>query len=142
MSHYTQLSIKAQQKYETELVAALKQHFGENGVEYSAASKIPLKHWDGRTSKLKAEIVVRKNTLGRKAGHEVLCNDLGYERDNEGGYTVHADIAGFPLNDQNLISKYYAEKVTAKKMKARGYNIAERAQLEDGRIELTLRRYA
>lgn len=141
MSHYMQLIIQAQQKFEAELVAALKQHFGESEVEYSASSKIPLKHWDGRPSKLKAEIVVRKDSLGKKAGRAVLCNDLGYERDASGGYTVHADVAGFPLADQNLVAQFYAEKVTTKKMKAKGYNV-KRAQLDDGRIELTLQKYA
>lgn len=140
MSHYTKLGIRAQQKYEAELVQALKQHFGADGVEVSGDSKIPLKMWNGSDARLKANLVIRKETLGRKLGHYVAANDLGYERNTDGGYDVHADETAFPKEHQNLVAKYYAELVATKRLKAQGFMV-KRAELRTGEIELTATKY-
>lgn len=139
MSHYTKMSISAQQEYEAELVAALKKHFGED-VETHGDTKVPLMTWDRRDSGLKANIVVRKKTLAQKKGYEVLSNDLGYERNKEGGYNVHADEAGFDTLSQNAVASYYAQELTEKRLKSQGYSVAARKTLEDGRVQVQFSR--
>jgi hypothetical protein len=139
VSHYTKLNIQAQQKYEAELISALEQLVGEGKVETSERP-ITLKDWQGQSTSLKAEIVVRKKTLGELAGRDVLANDLGYARNNTEGYDVHCDEAGFSKVNQNLVAQYYAEKVTAKKMRANGYSVA-RKELANGQIQLTCQKY-
>jgi hypothetical protein len=137
MSHYTQASIAAQQKYESELITALCDHFGREGVEVHGDKKVELKTWQGSNSGRKANLVIRQNTLGKKLGHKVLANDAGYERNKEGGYDVHIDPAAFPKEHQDLIAMKYAELVATKRAKQLGYKVARKA-LEDGRIELNL----
>lgn len=139
MSHYAKLNIQAQQRYEAELVAALKEHFGAAGVEAHDTAK-NLKDWQGHDTKLKAEIIIRKATLSEKLGRQVLANDLGYARNKDEGYDVHADEAGFPKEHQDLVAQYYAEKVAAKKLKAQGYAVSRRV-LSSGQIQLTAQRY-
>jgi hypothetical protein len=139
MSHYARLNIQAQQKYEAELIAALQEHFGETGVEAHDTAK-GLKDWQGNATKERAEIIVRKDTLSKKLGRQVLANDLGYKRNNSEGYDVIADEAGFPKAHQDLVAQYYAEKVAAKKLKAQGYAV-QRQVLSSGQIQLTAQRY-
>jgi hypothetical protein len=139
MSHYTKASIQAQQKYEAELLTALCDHFGKEGVESHGGTLVPLKMWNGGDSGLKANIVIRQPTLGRKLGHKVLANDLGYERNKEGGYDVHVDATAFPKTSQDQVAQRYAELVAMKRLKATGYRV-QRKQLEDGRIQLTAMR--
>lgn len=139
MSHYTRLNIQAQQKYEAELIAALEQHFGEGKVE-SHEKPVALKDWQGSSTAEKAEIVIRKKTLSEKMHRDVLANDLGYRRNKEEGYDVIADEAGFPKAHQDIVAQYYAEKVTAKKMRANGYSVA-RKELANGQIQLTCQKY-
>lgn len=140
MSHYTKMTIAAQQAYEAELVQALKKHFGEKGVEVGGDTKIELKSWDGRNAKLKANIVVRKDTQGKKLGRYVATNDLGYERNKDGGYTLHADEAGFPKEHQNLVAQSYAELVATKKMKQQGFAV-KRTETKAGEIRLSCTKY-
>jgi hypothetical protein len=139
MSHYARLNIQAQQKYEAELVAALGEHFGAAGVEVHDTAK-GLKDWQGQSTKEKAEIIIRKDTLSQKLGRTVLANDLGYKRNNDEGYDVIADEAGFPKAHQDLVAQYYAEKVASKKLKAQGYAVARKV-LSSGQIQLTAQRY-
>jgi hypothetical protein len=78
MSHYAKLSIQAQQKFEAELLAAVKDHFGADGVEFHE-QKTDLLSWNRTKSGLKANIIVRRPMQERKAGHALAVNDLGYE---------------------------------------------------------------
>jgi hypothetical protein len=139
MSHYTKLNIQAQQKFEFELFAALKEHFGDAGVE-SHDKAASLKSWTGADSGLQANLIVRKSAQSKKAGHEVLSNDLGYLRNSTGGYDVHADEAGFPVKDQHLVAQYYARNVTTKQMRQQGYNVRE-SELPNGEIRLHCSKY-
>jgi len=141
MSHYTKMSIAAQQKYEAELISALKNHFGEKAVESCGDKKQKLKDWQGQDTSMKANIIIRKKDLGKKIGRSVLANDLGYERNKDGGYDVHVDAAGFPQSDQDLVAKFYADKVATKQLKAQGYQV-KRAELATGEVELVGTRYA
>ena len=140
MSHYVKLNIQAQQKFEAELVAALVQHFGEGKVESHGDKKVDLLNYAGQKSNLKGNIVVRKAAQGEKLGRYVASNDLGYERNKEGGYDVHVDMDGFPKEHQNLVAQYYAEKVATSQLQAKGYQV-QRQLLKTGEIELTAQRY-
>lgn len=139
MSHYTKLSIQAQQKFESELLASLKKHFGETKVEMHE-KKASLKTYAGADSGLKANIIVRKQAQGEKLGRYMAVNDLGYERNTQGGYDVHADLDGYSTETQNLIAKDYAERVATKQLKAKGYTV-KRKELTTGEVQLVAQRY-
>ena len=140
MSHYVKLSIQAQQRFEAELVAALVQHFGEGKVESHGDKKVDLLNYAGQKSNLKANIVVRKAAQGEKLGRYVASNDLGYERNAQGGYDVHVDMDGFPLEHQHLVAQYYSERAIARNAEETGYQVAEREAV-NGEVHLTLQRY-
>jgi hypothetical protein len=139
MSHYVKMSIQAQQRYEAELVAALKKHFGENHVESHGEKKADLLSWNGSKSGLKANIIIRRKAQEAKAGHALAVNDLGYERNKDGGYDVHLDADGFPTAHQNLIAQDYATRVATKQLKAKGYSVKQ-AELTTGEIRLVAQR--
>lgn len=141
MSHYTKMSISAQQEYEGELIAALKQHFGEKEVEVHD-KKASLQMWEGSPSGLNANLIVRRKNLSKKLGHDVLSNDLGYERDNAGGYTVHADEAGFPKESADAVALAYSEKLAERVfVQNMGYSAAERTVLPNGDVEVVYESY-
>jgi Protein of unknown function (DUF1257) len=141
MSHYARLSIQAQQKFEAELVASLQEHFGTNGVEVHE-QKADLLTYMKEKSGLKANIIVRQATQGKKFGGRMLAvNDLGYERNTKGTYDLHVDEDGFNSEAQSAVIMSYAEKVAKKQMLTRGYGVAKRATLPTGEVQLTLQRY-
>lgn len=148
MSHYTTMKVNFKESNEKDLIAALKEHFGEDGVEIHDTPE-EMKIWDG-TSALaknhygmapKCHIIIRKDTLCKKLGSRVLTNDLGYIRDGNGGYECHLDPVGFPVKDQGLVSQSYTSKVAERKLKAQGYTL-KRERTKDGKIRLTATRYA
>jgi hypothetical protein len=140
MSHYTKMSIQAQQKYEAELLAALKGHFGDTNVEHHTDKKAELRMWNGGHSGLKANLVVRRKGQEAKVGHALAVNDLGYERNNEGGYDLHVDVDGFPVEDQNKVAQAYAASVATKQLKAKGYSVKSTA-LPTGEVRLVAQRF-
>lgn len=145
MSHYAEIKVNFDQKYEKELVAALEEHFGEGGVEVhdNAAS---LKLWDGRSSNVdvgygkagKCNLIIRRETQSKKAGHNVLSNDAGYERTDDGKYKAYIDAAGFNDTLQGLVAQSYALRVSEKKLKAEGY-VTKRVSQENGIVRLEAR---
>ena len=137
MSHYTEMKPKFLAKSESELIASLKNFFGENAVEvHDTAQKIG--GFDSRANK-KAHIIVRKEHV-RKAGGSSY-NDLGYERDKEGMYKLWADPSDFPQTAQDKIAQDYAERVATKKLKAQGYTF-KREVLKNGVVKLVATKYS
>lgn len=139
MSHYAKMSIQAQQKFESHLVDALAEHFGEGTVEVHEDKKY-LNDWHGRKTTTKANLIVRKDTLTKKLGYAALGNDLGYERNSAGGYDVHVDTATCPEEHLNLIAMNYAERVSKSQMKLKGFSV-KREQLSTGEIALTCQKF-
>jgi hypothetical protein len=142
MSHYTKMSIKAQQEFEVDLIAALKGHFGEKGVEVHENKEVLLNYY-GEASGLKANLIVRQKDLEKAIGHHIASNDLGYERNKEGGYDVHYDAAGFPKEHADKINRVYAERVGSRVfVEQMGYNAAERNVLPNGDVEVIYESYS
>lgn len=142
MSHFTEIKVNFDQKYERELIAALEEHFGEGNVEVHEEGK-NLKMWNGAAAGNQAgkcQLVITKDTQCKKAGHNVLSNDAGYQRTNDGKYKAFIDAAGFGNDLQGLVAQSYALRVTEKKLKAEGY-MTKRVQKEDGVIRLEARIY-
>jgi hypothetical protein len=141
MSHFTKLSIAAQQKHEVQLIEALEQHFGEGTVAVHE-SKVSLKDYAGYATKNKANLVITQASQRKKANNNhLMVTELGYERNDEGTYECHYDNDGFNKKHQDLVAKYYAEKVTKKTMAAQGFMVA-RKELDNGHIQLTCTKYA
>jgi hypothetical protein len=141
MSHFTELKPKFLVKSEVELVSALKNIFGQDAVEVHDKA-VELQGYDKNMggTKRKAHIVIRKDAV-KKTFHNQGWNDIGYERDKEGMYTLWADPADFPIVKQNLIAQDYAERVATKKLKAQGYTF-KREVLKDGVVKLVATKYS
>lgn len=143
MSHFTEIKVNFDQKYERELIAALEEHFGEGNVEVHEEGK-SLKMWNdvaAGNQAGKCQLVITKATQVKKAGHNVLSNDAGYQRTSDGKYKAYIDAAGFSTNLQGLVAQSYALRVTEKKLKAEGY-MTKRVAKEDGTIRLEARIYS
>lgn len=148
MSHYTEIKVDFDQKYEKELIEALREQFGEDGVEVHK-EPVGLKLYNG-TSALgntglgktnKCHLIIRQDAQSKKAGHRVLSNDAGYERTDDGKYRAFIDAAGFSTQLQGLVAQSYAVRVSEKKLKAEGY-MTKRVLKEDGTIRLEARIYS
>lgn len=142
MSHYTEIKVNFDQKYERELVAALEEQFGEGKVEVHSEAK-GLKMWNGTSAAMEAgkcHLVITKATQCLKAGHNVLSNDAGYERTEDGKYKAYIDPAGFSAALQGLVAQSYALRVSEKKLKAEGY-MTKRVTKADGTVRLEARIY-
>lgn len=145
MSHYTEIKVNFDQKFEKELVAALEEHFGEGGVEVHEDGVMP-KLWNGQSAARdsgfgtakKCHLIVTRETQSKKAGHNVLSNDAGYERTSDGKYKAYIDAAGFSDALQGKVSQSYALRVAEKKLKAEGYTV-KRVPQDNGTIRLEAR---
>jgi len=139
MSHYTELKPKFLVKSEAELIASLRNTFGENAVEVHDKA-VSIGGYDSRAGK-KAHIVIRKADV-KKALGVYGWNDIGYERDmKDGMYKLWADPTDFPKEKQNLVAQDYAERVATKKLKAQGYTF-KREVLKDGVVKLVATKYS
>lgn len=145
MSHYTEIKVNFDQKFEKELISALEEQFGEGGVEvHNEAASLKLWNGQGTTQDTgygkanKCHLIIRRETQSKKAGHNVLSNDAGYERTEDGKYKVYLDAAGFGQNLQDKVTQSYTLKVAEKKLKAEGY-IVKRVPQENGTIRLEAR---
>lgn len=138
MSHFTEIKVDFQQKHEKELVAALREIFGEevevhdNAVELmaytgAAASRAGL----GKTEK--CHVVIRQEELRAAGGG--CTNDAGYMRTEDGKYRVFIDSAGFTTTQQNKVAQAYATKVSTKELTAQGYQVRQ-IKGENGTIRL------
>jgi hypothetical protein len=133
MSHYTEMEVKFLSKNETELVACLKEIFGQNAVEVHD-NPVKIGGYDNSGNR-KANIVVRKeNVLKAKIGGSYY-NDIGYLRNPNGTYTLYADPSDFPKAKQEEMVQEYTVKVAEKQMKYQGYAV-QRQKQKDGTVKL------
>lgn len=130
MSHFTEIKVNFQQEYEAELVAALKEMFGNVEVHDEAkelkaytqqnASNAGLGHTE------KCHLIIRQKDLKKASGQEwCATNDAGYERTSDGKYRVFIDKAGFTAEQQGKVAQSYAEKVATKQFEAQGYQVTK-----------------
>jgi len=133
MSHVTEMSCDVNPKYIDDFIKALKEHFGEDGVEVDLTTPISMKRYNNRTlhsddgsfgSAPKCNIVVRKETQCKKLGRNALVNDLGYTV-KDGKLTGYVDVAGFSKENQDLVMQNYATFVAIKPLKLQGYAVKE-----------------
>lgn len=149
MSHFTEIKVAFDQKYEKELVGALEEVFGEGNIEvhpegedlktYNGVVNLGNSSGLGRTEK--CHLVVRKAVQEKAIGHRMAINDAGYCRTDDGKYSVYLDAMGFNATLQGKVAQSYGLKVAEKKLKAEGY-MTKRVQKEDGTIRLEARIYS
>lgn len=137
MSHYTEMKPKFLEKNEKDLIAALEATFGEGSVEVHK-NAVNIGGYDSAAGK-KAHIVVRKDKV-RKAFGNQGWNDIGYERQEDGTYSLWADPADFSKANQDKVAQDYAERVAARSLKKQGYTL-KRQVLKDGVVKLVATKY-
>lgn len=129
MSHFTEIKVNFLQQYEAELVAALREQFGE--VEVHEVGKELRSYTGAKASNAglghteMCHIIIRQKELKKVAGDYCMTNDAGYERTKDGKYRVFIDTAGFSKDLQGKISQSYAEKVATKQFEAQGYQVTK-----------------
>ena len=138
MSHFTRMEVCALQKNESELIASLKSHFGENSVEVVDPSR-QLMGYDSRANK-KANVIVSQDAI-RKSEKSHAYNELGFERTKTGGYELHYDAMDIKKPSLDKVMQDYAERVATKTMKAKGFTMKREAQ-KDGTVKLSFSRFA
>jgi hypothetical protein len=119
MSHFTELKVNALVKNEADLIATLENHFGEGSVEVSD-TLLGLSGYDREAGK-QAHIKVKKDFVA-KANGGYAYNDLGYERQSDGTYLLHADPVDFRQDAQQKVAQDYAQRVATRKLKSMGYS--------------------
>ena len=137
MSHFAELKVNVLVKNEEDLIETLKEKFGEDAVEvHDKAQK--LTGYD-KAANREAHIVIRKETVKKVLG-TYGWNDLGFERQDDGTFALHADPTDWREEDRNQVIQNYAEKVASRKLKAQGY-ILKREVLKDGKVKLVATKY-
>lgn len=144
MSHYTEIKVNFDQKYEKELISALEEQFGMGGVEvHNDAAPMfdyfgrPLTE-SGKNHSLWAppcHLIIRRDTQSKAAGQQVASNDAGYERTADGKYKAYLDIAGFSQKAQDKVAQEYTLKVSEKRLKSEGYTV-KKVPMANGTVRL------
>lgn len=137
MSHFTEIKVDFQQKYEAELIAALEEVFGKVEVHDKAKE---LKAYTGQSATEAAHlgktencnIIIRQKDLQKAGGG--LTNDAGYMRTEDGKYRVFIDVAGFSVANQGKVAQSYATRVSTKQLEAEGYQVKK--VVENGVVRL------
>jgi hypothetical protein len=144
MSHYTEIKVAFQQKHEKEVISALEEYFGKGNIEvYEEAQHMKL--WDGERATGNTRwgseiptchIIVRRKTQEKALGRDVAVNDLGYRRNETGGYDAYVDAAGFPVEAQQKTAQNYAVFVAENELKAKGYSVNRKYVQETGAYQV------
>jgi hypothetical protein len=148
MSHFSEIKVDFSQKYEKELVAALEEKFGKGHVEiHPEGAALFGFQGDNRAHANQnspdyappCHIIIRRKHVGASA------NDVGYRRTEDGKYVAYISDydkgSTFQPKKQNEVAQSYAEKVSTKQLKAKGYTVKRQVQ-KDGTIKLIATRYA
>ena len=141
MSHYTEMTVNAQVKNETELVAALEEVFGKGSVEVHEKGAKLSGGYDNTGKDKTAHLIIKKETIMKaKVAGCYGWNSIGYERQKDGSYMLHADPADFHTKTQGQVGQTYAENVSNKMLKAKGY-LVKKELLKDGKVRLTATKF-
>ena len=136
MSHYTEMKVKTLVKNEAELIAALETVFGKGSVDVHENGKKLTGGYDAAGANKTAHIVVKKEVLKKKGIPGCYgWNDIGYERQKDGSYMLHADPADFSKEKRDEVHRTCTENVICRVAKEKGYMI-ERKVLANGKIQL------
>lgn len=141
MSHYAEIECAAQQKSEADFIASLESVFGKGKVEVNEGGKALIGYHGDDRSKLsqsdpnyapKCEIIIRRKTLG------AASNDIGYRRNEEGGYTAYIsdydEKATFTEAKRDAAMQEYSAAVATRRLKAQGYTVTRTN--EKGHVKL------
>jgi hypothetical protein len=138
MSHFAEMKIAALVKNERDLIQALEEQFGAETVAVHDTA-VPLTGYDARAKK-KAHLVIKKGDVA-KAMSTTGYNDIGFERLEDGNYSMHYDPMDWPNQKREALVQSYAEKVATRKLKAQGYTV-KKETLQDGSVKLIAQTYA
>ncbi len=133
MSHYTVLTTRiSDPHYLAEAIADM----GYQEVEVYDEPQ-SLIDYQGKATKQKAEVIVRRQHLGW------LGNDVGFCRQHNG--TMNAIISDVDRNKHNEgwmqeLTRRYAYQAARGKLEAQGFDLAHEQRDAEGRIHLVLRR--
>lgn len=141
MSHFTDMECSFLQSNEKEMVKSLEQVFGAGNVEVHEEPKALYGYEGKNRAKVspkskdyapECHIIIRRDNVGTAA------NDVGYRRNEEGGYTAYVSDYDkghtFTQSKQNLVNKEYALSVAEKKLKSQGY-VTKRITV-DGKVRI------
>jgi hypothetical protein len=130
MSHYAEMQCEYKQKSEKEFIAALELVFGEGHVElHEEGAGLMGYGGDNRSQKSEkskdyappCHVIIRRKHVGGAS------NDVGFRRNEEGGYTAFVSDfdkgRNFDTKKQHIVAQEYAARVTEKTMKAQGYAV-------------------
>lgn len=142
MSHYTEMKVSFLQKNEKELIEALQEQFGKQGVEVHDMPQ-DLRTYTGSNASTgtkshgnraeRCHLIIRQEAL-RQAGGSIT-NDAGYRRNTEGTYDAHLDVAGYTQKMQNAVAQDYTRRVAEKQLLAKGYRVQTQT-LPNGEVEV------
>lgn len=148
MSHFSEIKVDFSQKYEKELVAALEEQFGKGNVEVHPNGAALFGYRGDNRSKADEKspdyaplcnLIIRQGHVGASS------NDVGYRRTEDGRYVAYIsdfDKGGhYNTQKQHKVAQHYAEKVSTKQLKAKGYTVKKELQ-KDGTIKLVATRYS
>ena len=142
MSHFAEIKVDYQQKYEGDLIAALEEQFGPKSVEvHQEGSPLFGYQGDNRATKSKnsedyappCHLVIRRKNVGSAS------NDVGYRRTEDGKYSAYiSDFdsgANFGPQKQGLVAQEYGLRVSERQLKLKGYRV-QRNELPNGAVQL------
>jgi hypothetical protein len=143
MSHFTEMKVEFRQQNESAFIKALELQFGEGNVEvHSEPVGLHGYHGDDRSQKSlrspdyapPCEIVIRRRNIG------MASNDIGYRRNEEGGYTAyvseHDKSNTFTSEKRNSVFQEYTLLVAQKQLRDKNWSNFRRVKLDDGSVQL------
>jgi hypothetical protein len=140
MSHFAKIQVNFKFAEEASLIAALELAYGKGSVTVHEQPVHP-RLWGGQDSKsytgdLHAEpchiIVDRKAATEHGGG---LSNDLGFRRNNDGGYDTWLDKSGWTTELSDQVMEEYSAKISTRELELQGYSV-QRSRQEDGSLLL------
>ena len=136
MSHYTQVATEIKDK-ECLALALEKLGFDKSAIE--VGENLELKNYSGNKSGHMCEIRIKGAGWGSQNKVGNLCNDIGFERTEDGTYKLHVcDYAerkhkGFRTN----VKKHYESEVVKKFARQQHYYVSKEEEV-DGEIFLEI----
>ena len=130
MSHYSTISTCI--KDQSHLISALKSMgFKDNQIQ--SGESLKLNNYTGRDSGRKAQVRIDKKHIGG------YINDLGFERQEDGSFTMHGDLGSkYGGNDafSKKLTQHYSVSIIKQTAEERGFFIEEETEV-NGEIFLT-----
>ncbi len=146
MSHFSEIKVDFDQKQEKELITALENKFGKGTVEVHPDGSA-LRGFQGDDRSLKVgtadyappcHLIIRRKNVGGSS------NDVGYRKLENGKYGAYISEfdkqQNFKKDAQNRVAQDYAERVSLKQLKAKGYSV-KRVE-ENGTVKLIASKYS